>query len=87
MHLPLEMFNLMTFIWHVTLPSNVLKSKQNCKQCNSFNFFLYKYVSNLYFLQLFPEADLHIVADAGHSKYEPGIQEKLLTACEKYKHL
>lgn len=34
-----------------------------------------------------PEAEFHIIPDAGHSNKEPGIQAKLLEACEKYKHL
>jgi proline iminopeptidase len=32
----------------------------------------------------FPEADLIIVADAGHSMGEPGIKRALLDACDKY---
>ncbi|XP_053374446.1 probable proline iminopeptidase isoform X2 [Mercenaria mercenaria] len=35
----------------------------------------------------FPEADFHIVPDAGHSNKEPGTQSKLLDACDKYKNL
>ncbi|XP_041366674.1 probable proline iminopeptidase [Gigantopelta aegis] len=34
-----------------------------------------------------PEADFHIVPDAGHSAREPGIQTLLLNATDKYKHL
>jgi proline iminopeptidase len=32
----------------------------------------------------FPEADLRIVADAGHSAFEPGIVHELVTATDKY---
>ncbi|XP_060598187.1 probable proline iminopeptidase isoform X2 [Ruditapes philippinarum] len=35
----------------------------------------------------FPEAEFHIIADAGHSNKEPGTQSKLLDACDKYKNL
>lgn len=34
-----------------------------------------------------PEAQLHIVPDAGHSAWEPGIQEKLVEATEAFKAL
>lgn len=34
-----------------------------------------------------PEAQLHIVPDAGHSAWEPGIQEKLIEATEAFKAL
>ncbi|XP_041367613.1 probable proline iminopeptidase [Gigantopelta aegis] len=34
-----------------------------------------------------PEADFHIVPDAGHTASEPGIQTCLLNATDKYKHL
>jgi proline iminopeptidase len=37
--------------------------------------------------QVWPEAQLHIVADAGHSAWEPGIQAKLLEATEAFKAL
>ncbi|XP_052806901.1 probable proline iminopeptidase isoform X2 [Mya arenaria] len=37
--------------------------------------------------KVFPEADFHIVPDAGHSNREPGIQTQLLNACDKYKDL
>jgi len=35
----------------------------------------------------FPESELHIVANAGHSAGEPGIVHHLVTAADKYKHL
>lgn len=35
----------------------------------------------------FPEAEFHIIPDAGHSNKEPGTQAKLVEACDKYKHL
>lgn len=34
-----------------------------------------------------PEADLCIVADAGHFAKEPGMAKKLIEACDKYKTL
>jgi proline iminopeptidase len=34
--------------------------------------------------QAFPEAELTIIADAGHSMSEPGIKRALLDACDKY---
>ena len=37
--------------------------------------------------QQWPEAEFHIVPDAGHSHTDAGILEKLLEACEKYKDL
>ena len=37
--------------------------------------------------QRWPEAEFHVVPDAGHSQSEAGIQAKLLEACEKYKDL
>ena len=36
---------------------------------------------------VWPEAQLHIVPDAGHSAWEPGIQAKLIEACEAFKAL
>jgi proline iminopeptidase len=33
----------------------------------------------------FPEADLQIIADAGHSVSEPGITAALVAAMEKFK--
>jgi len=38
-------------------------------------------------LQRWPEAELHIIDDAGHSAKEPGITSALVTATDKYKHL
>lgn len=35
--------------------------------------------------QLWPEADLHIVADAGHAAGEPGIKSKLIEMTNKFK--
>ncbi|XP_045170391.2 probable proline iminopeptidase [Mercenaria mercenaria] len=35
----------------------------------------------------FPEAEFHIVPDAGHSEKEPGTQSRLLDACDKYKNI
>ncbi|MEQ1776832.1 MAG: prolyl aminopeptidase, partial [Burkholderiales bacterium] len=32
-----------------------------------------------------PEAEYHIVADAGHAAWEPGICKQLVAACEKFK--
>ena len=37
--------------------------------------------------QKWPEADFHIVQDAGHSAKEPGIASLLVQACDKYKTL
>ncbi|XP_052806568.1 probable proline iminopeptidase [Mya arenaria] len=37
--------------------------------------------------KVIPEADFHLVPDAGHTTKEPGIQTQLLDACDKYKHL
>ena len=34
-----------------------------------------------------PEAALVMVADAGHSAWEPGIKSQLLAATERFKHL
>jgi proline iminopeptidase len=31
-----------------------------------------------------PEAEFHVIADAGHSMSEPGIKRALLAACDKY---
>ena len=36
-------------------------------------------------VRVFPEADYHIVNDAGHSAFEPGIRAKLLETMEKLK--
>ena len=36
-------------------------------------------------VQVFPEADYHIVNDAGHSAFEPGIRTKLIETMEKMK--
>ncbi len=36
-------------------------------------------------VRAFPEADYHIVHDAGHSAFEPGIRAKLIAAMEKLK--
>lgn len=45
-------------------------------------------VKNAYDLhQVWPEAQLHIVPDAGHSAFEPGIQAKLLEATDAFKAL
>ena len=38
-------------------------------------------------LQKWPEADFHLVQDAGHSAKEPGITSLLVEACNKYKLL
>jgi len=38
-------------------------------------------------LQRWPEAELHIIDDAGHSAKEPGITTALVNAADKYKHL
>lgn len=37
--------------------------------------------------QAWPEAQLHIVPDAGHSAWEPGIRDKLLEATDAFKAL
>ncbi len=37
--------------------------------------------------QAWPEAQLHIVPDAGHSAWEPGIRDKLIEATEAFKAL
>ena len=37
--------------------------------------------------QVLPDAEFHIIPDAGHSNKEPGTEAKLLEACEKYKDL
>jgi proline iminopeptidase len=37
--------------------------------------------------KVWPEAELHIVADSGHSAMEPGNMSMLLEYTEKYKHL
>lgn len=37
--------------------------------------------------QKWPEADFHIVPDAGHSAKEPGTTSLLVEACDKYKTL
>ena len=36
--------------------------------------------------QAWPKAQLELVPDAGHSSYEPGIIDRLVTATERYKH-
>ena len=41
----------------------------------------------LYLLQMWPEAEFHIVEDAGHSAKEPGIASRLVEATDKYKTL
>lgn len=33
----------------------------------------------------FPEADFHVIPDAGHSMWEEGILSKLVEATEKFK--
>ena len=38
-------------------------------------------------VQRWPEAEFYVVADAGHSHTDPGIQSKLIEAADKYKHL
>ena len=42
---------------------------------------------NILPFQNWPEAEFHIVPDAGHSACEPGIQTLLLNATDKYKLL
>jgi proline iminopeptidase len=37
--------------------------------------------------KLWPEAEFHVVPNAGHSQSEPGTLARLLEACEKYKNL
>ena len=37
------------------------------------------------FARAFPEADYHIVDDAGHSAFEPGTRARLVEAMEKLK--
>ncbi len=34
-----------------------------------------------------PEAEYHVVADAGHSAFEPGIRSRLVGAMEKFKSI
>jgi proline iminopeptidase len=34
-----------------------------------------------------PEADYRIIADAGHSAWEPGISAALVAACERFKRI
>lgn len=41
----------------------------------------------LSYFQKWPEAEFHIVPDAGHSAKEPGIFSRLLDATDKYKSL
>lgn len=41
----------------------------------------------LSYFQKWPEAEFHIVSDAGHSAKEPGIFSRLLDATDKYKTL
>ena len=36
-------------------------------------------------VRVFPEADYHIINDAGHSAFEPGIRTKLIETMEKLK--
>ena len=36
-------------------------------------------------VQAFPEADYHIIHDAGHSAFEPGIRSKLIETMERLK--
>ena len=38
-------------------------------------------------LQVWPEAQLHVIPDAGHSAFEPGIQSKLVEATDAFKEL
>ena len=38
-------------------------------------------------LQAWPEAEFHIVPDAGHAHTEPGTQTLIVTALDKYKNL
>ena len=37
--------------------------------------------------QAWPEAEFHVIKDAGHSMTEPGIAEKLVQLTEKYSNL
>ena len=37
--------------------------------------------------QHWPEAEFHMVPDAGHSENEPGIQHQLLMAADNFKNL
>jgi proline iminopeptidase len=37
--------------------------------------------------RVWPEAEYHIIPDAGHSAWEPGICAALVRACEKFKNL
>jgi proline iminopeptidase len=37
--------------------------------------------------KVWPESDLKIIHDAGHSMKEPGILSALVEACDKYKNL
>lgn len=34
-----------------------------------------------------PDAEFHVVDDAGHSAYEPGIASRLIEATDKFKAL
>lgn len=47
-------------------------------------FWLFRMLS---YFQKWPEAEFHIVPDAGHSAKEPGIFSRLLDATDKYKCL
>ena len=38
-------------------------------------------------LQRWPESELYIIDDAGHSAKEPGITTALVNAADKYKNL
>ena len=42
---------------------------------------------NLHITQRWPEAEFHIVVDAGHFHTEPGIQARLIEATDTYKTL
>ena len=36
-------------------------------------------------MQAFPEAELHVIPNAGHSAYEPGITSALIEATDKFR--
>ena len=50
---------------------------------------LYKFYNalKLFAVQRWPEAEFHIVPDAGHSAKEDGIRSLLIAAADKYKTL
>ena len=52
--------------------------------CGTAVYYVFTYVHSL---QRWPEAELHIIGNAGHSATEADIEAKLVEAADRYKEL